>query len=408
MFEAKSTTSFDHETVSVSLQSMLWVGSPTLFVCGLATRWIDHPYAAQASIATLATAVAYTFLAFWWSRRPPKNPHFAVALAIGLMQLCLVAQLVALRDPVTAPLQIIIAIGTAFFLRDLRWMLSIQILGLACWLLATVGVEPTSQWQMARLVTLGGYAAAAGIYLSQQRATDRLQQLHAESHALGAEAQASNRALQASEQRLQTGQRIARTGSFEWDLESNELHWSDEHYRIFGWEPGEIHIDNALFIERVHPDDRDAVGQAVLASLRHGTPVDIEFRINGADGEERILAGRGETSFDDSGKPVAHCGATLDITQRFRTEQALRASEQRIQAVLTAMDTIHVALVSRDGMLHSILADPPGRTDRYGVEGGALVGKSIEDLVPGEDGRRVGYSRPSKRSTRRGAPGSWK
>ncbi len=389
MFEAKSTDLLDDEAVRSSLRSMLWVGCPTLFGLALASYWVDHAGATPARTILLLVATAYTCLTAWWGFRPPKHAHRAVALLIVILQLCLVALLRAVPEPTMATAQIIIAVGAAFFLRDLHWMLSVQAFGLACWLLTTGSAEPTPQWQIARLVTLVGYAAAMGVYLGHGRATHRIHQLDDERQELDIEARASARALRASELRLRNAQRIAHVGSFEWDIETDELHWSEEHYRIFGLESNKVQADNALFLERVHPDDRDTVVRAVAASLRDGTSVEIEFRIQPANGEERVLYGRAETAFDESGKPILHSGTSVDMTDRHQAEQALRASQERMHAVLTAMETTHVVLVARDGALHSILADPPGRTDRYGIEGEALVGRTIEDLVPGDDGTRV-------------------
>src|SRR5438445_546481 len=91
---------------------------------------------------------------------------------------------------------------------------------------------------------------------------------------------------------LAQSQRMAHVGSWELDLDnladvnSNPLRWSDECYRIFGYEPGTVEVTNDLFFQAVHPDDRAAISAAVAKTLRENRPYEIENRIIRADGVE--------------------------------------------------------------------------------------------------------------------------
>jgi two-component system cell cycle sensor histidine kinase/response regulator CckA len=145
-------------------------------------------------------------------------------------------------------------------------------------------------------------------------------------------------ALARSEASLAAAQRIARLGS--WDLELNDLgdvnrnplFWSDETFRIFGFEPRQVPVTNDLFFELVHPDDRKLVSDAVAQALRHKEAYDIEHRIVLREGEERIVRERGEIMCDDNGNPVRIRGIVMDVTERKRLEEQLRQS-QKMEAI---------------------------------------------------------------------------
>ncbi|MGE4608382.1 MAG: PAS domain-containing protein, partial [Myxococcota bacterium] len=313
--------------VGSALGSIHRVIAPAMFSFAIAAIWLDHPNALLAALILVLVGIVNTGLALWWWHRPMEHAHRNAALIIASVQLTILGLLFVIPDPVLATLQVIVAVGAAFFLIDLRWMLSVQAFGIAGWLVAFSLYEPTLQWQLSGLIVLAGYTASGAFYLGRVKSMDRIRQLTRESEGLDAEAQKSAKALRASEARLRNAQRIAHMGSYEWDIDSNKLHWSDEHYRIFGWEPGETAIDNALFFGKVHPDDRDALAEAVAETLRDGSPIELEFRIVRTDGEERVLFGRGETTRDESGKAIRHTGTSLDITEQHRAEAALRKSE---------------------------------------------------------------------------------
>ncbi|ADU65965.1 PAS sensor protein [Desulfurispirillum indicum S5] len=137
-----------------------------------------------------------------------------------------------------------------------------------------------------------------------------------------------NRALQLSEYRLREAQRIASVGNWEWNIENNALHWSDEIYRIFGLKPQQFTATYDAFLARVHPCDRQRVVAAVNASVADGSPYDIDHRILLPDGQERVVREQGEVIFRD-GRAVTMTGTVHDITRVKRVEQELTASEEK-------------------------------------------------------------------------------
>ncbi len=140
--------------------------------------------------------------------------------------------------------------------------------------------------------------------------------------------------LRASEANLAAAQRITRLGSWEFalvdlhDMDRNPLRWSDEVFRIFGYEPGQVEVSNPAFLNAVHPDDRAAVQQAFDTALRERKPYEIDHRIVRPDGTERIVHEHSEMVFDEgTGQPVKVVGTVQDITERKRMEESLRMAE---------------------------------------------------------------------------------
>jgi PAS domain S-box-containing protein len=135
----------------------------------------------------------------------------------------------------------------------------------------------------------------------------------------------AEQALRESKERLGRAQEIAHLGSWELDVASNRLTWSDEVYRIFGLRPQEFGATYEAFLECVHPDDRDAVDAAYSDSLRQGRDVyEIEHRVvRKTSGEIRIVHEKCEHVRDAAGEVVRSIGMVHDITERKRNEEQI-------------------------------------------------------------------------------------
>ena len=128
-------------------------------------------------------------------------------------------------------------------------------------------------------------------------------------------------------ERLVSAQRVAKLGSWENDLLSGELEWSDETHRIFETDAATWRPTHEGFLELVHVDDRAAVQQAFTASMNlAGTQV-MDHRIVPASGRVKIVEARWQVFTDSSGKPVRALGTSQDITERKEAEHALRRSQ---------------------------------------------------------------------------------
>ncbi|WP_426503783.1 SpoIIE family protein phosphatase [Dactylosporangium sp. McL0621] len=133
--------------------------------------------------------------------------------------------------------------------------------------------------------------------------------------------------LQRSRVLLDQAQRLAAVGSWELDLDSGDIHGSDEFLRQFAVTPEQLLDEHGrqLINRRVHPDDRVRVDEAIDAAV-DGAPLDYESRVEMADGTVRIFRTRGELERDATGRPVRLRGSNQDITEQRRAEQALAAA----------------------------------------------------------------------------------
>ena len=128
-------------------------------------------------------------------------------------------------------------------------------------------------------------------------------------------------ALKESQANLAMAQQISHVGSWDWKIGTGEILWSDETYRQFGLEPGQIEPTFEFFMDAVHPEDRGFVKNALDRAMSEGQPYHMEFRIIRADGVERVLDNRGRVRRDERGKPLRMLGTAQDITGRKRSEQ---------------------------------------------------------------------------------------
>jgi diguanylate cyclase (GGDEF)-like protein/PAS domain S-box-containing protein len=129
--------------------------------------------------------------------------------------------------------------------------------------------------------------------------------------------------LRKSEARLGEAQRIAHLGSWERDVKTGEESWSDETFRIYGYEPKEVVPTLDKVMELVHPDDRELIRKKIDAALYEGEPYDFEHRIVRADGEVRWIHRRGEVVREEGGEPLRIIGTVHDITEHKALEKRL-------------------------------------------------------------------------------------
>ena len=132
---------------------------------------------------------------------------------------------------------------------------------------------------------------------------------------------------------LSRTQQIAQLGSWERESGKEQLTWSDEVYRMFGLQPGELRATHTGFLDVVHPDDRAAVDAAYAESVRSGRPYEIAHRIVKRDtGEVRWVHEKCEHIQDADGRVVRSIGMVQDITERKRVEEQRRHT-QKLESV---------------------------------------------------------------------------
>jgi PAS domain S-box-containing protein len=144
--------------------------------------------------------------------------------------------------------------------------------------------------------------------------------------------------LKQRECQLAEAQRLAHVGSFEWDLGSNTVTWSDELYRIFDVRPEEIDVAQ-MAISFVHPEDRDLVQSTVNSSVKNREPYSFYYRILRRNGDERIVHSRGYVVSDEDGEPGRVFGATQDVTELKRAEEKLKATTEQLRALSASLES---------------------------------------------------------------------
>lgn len=152
--------------------------------------------------------------------------------------------------------------------------------------------------------------------------------------------------LRESELRADIAAEAAKFGIWCRDLERDEIWASDEWRAMFGFERSEpLNIER--FLERLHPEDREAVLRVQTVAIEGGGIYETEYRILFPDGRMRWIGSRGRVEFDKAGKAVLIRGASLDITARKQAEQ---------ETLLLRQEVAHVGRVSMMGQLASSLA----------------------------------------------------
>jgi PAS domain S-box-containing protein len=134
----------------------------------------------------------------------------------------------------------------------------------------------------------------------------------------------ANRDLERSREFLEQAQRSAHLGSWDWDIASNVVTWSDELFRVYGQEPGSLEVSFETFLDLVHPDDREMVERTVRTSLQTHTPFQFDHRVVIPGGAIRWIEGRGRVVVNGAGNPVRLVGSGQDVTERRRAAEAQR------------------------------------------------------------------------------------
>jgi len=148
--------------------------------------------------------------------------------------------------------------------------------------------------------------------------------------------QAEQKLLQ-SEASLAAAQRIAHFGSVELNIptvhepEKKPVRWSDEVFRIFGYEPGAVEVSRETYFRSIHPDDRENVRKALDKALQEARPFAVQFRVVRPDGTERHILERGDIIVDpETKKPLKMEASLQDVTERVQAEIRLHNANQEL------------------------------------------------------------------------------
>jgi PAS domain S-box-containing protein len=183
------------------------------------------------------------------------------------------------------------------------------------------------------------------------------------------------------EARLNEAQRIAHVGSWELDLERDQLSWSAEIFRIFELDPNRFAPSYEGFLEAVHPDDRASVHAAHTRSLVQRSPYEITHRLRMPDGRVKWVTGRGESTFDPEGKPRRSIGTVQDVTDRVIAEQCARETAQLLDSIVEHIPNMIFLKHASD--LRFALFNKAGE-ELIGVGRDKMLGRNDYDFFPKE------------------------
>lgn len=177
---------------------------------------------------------------------------------------------------------------------------------------------------------------------------------------------------------------LAKVGYWSLDLESEHVWWSDEIYRIHGYEPGEIVPDLTIGVRSYHPDDQPKVEEALAASQASGKPFDFSLRIIRPTGEIRYVQSHGICEYGSDGTVKSMFGIFLDVTEAQLASRVIQEDRMRLEMAAQAggfgvwdLDLEEGTLIW-DEHMYEMYDVPPGTTVSYDMWEGAVCDEDKE------------------------------
>ena len=146
-------------------------------------------------------------------------------------------------------------------------------------------------------------------------------------------------ALREGERKLSEAQRIAHVGSWEWDIRTNVVTWSDELRRMYGVSAA-APAGYGEFLALAHPDDRARLEALVAEGLQARRTVDYEWRVVRPNGDVRFLQACNVVITDGNGEAVRMAGTSLDVTERRKAEEHERTLLRELQKAVSEVKVL--------------------------------------------------------------------
>ncbi|MDQ1239482.1 MAG: two-component system, cell cycle sensor histidine kinase and response regulator CckA [Thermodesulfobacteriota bacterium] len=192
-------------------------------------------------------------------------------------------------------------------------------------------------------------------------------------------------ALGESQENLSMAQEVAHIGSWKYHVETGELYWSDELFRIYGLDPEETKVSLDYAIGMIHPDDKKFAGETFSKAMKDGFPYDIEYRIIRPNGEERFVQCIGKIEKDQIGDVLSVFGTGQDITDRKQAEESLQKSEEKYRTLLDSIEEIYfeVDIAGNFTFFNDSLSKSLGYSDDE------LMGMNNRDYMSPESAKKI-------------------
>ncbi len=189
---------------------------------------------------------------------------------------------------------------------------------------------------------------------------------------------------------LQLAHRSAGAGTWDWDMTTQKLDWSNELYALFGLDPDRDEATFDSWTQAVHPDDRALAAGLIEQAVRDQTPLNSEYRVVHPGGQVHWISSLGDTTYGHEGLPLRMTGICTDITARRHAEEELSKSEEQYRLLFEN---------SIDGVaLHQIIQDDSGKpvdyiflqaNETFGKQTGLkikdIAGKRVTEILPGTE-----------------------
>lgn len=263
----------------------------------------------------------------------------------------------------------------------------------------TLGAEAAGVFQPEHVEIAREVAAQLAVALRQARLMEEAEGRRVEAEAAAAEARRAAEALRESEASLDQAQERARLGSWEFDLKAGGARWSREMFRLYERESTLGEPGLAEFLEYVHPDDRGMMSRRWTETLRTGEPTTLDYRTNPGRGPVHHFNTTIHRVTGAGGEPVSLLGTVLDVTERVRAEQEVRALNEQLEErvrqrtaqleevnaemeafAYTVAHDLRAPLRAMQGLSQALLEDYGARLDATGLEYAGRVVRAAESM----------------------------
>ncbi len=194
--------------------------------------------------------------------------------------------------------------------------------------------------------------------------------------------------------RVDSAQHLASMGDYDWHIASDTNQWSDELYRIYGYDPQSFNPSYERFIANIHPDDRERIQGIHQQAYATGEPYRMIERIVRPDGSLRYLSSNGEVIMDGAGTPLRMRGTCIDITDRVVAEHEREHVSERFRLLVEASPEAILVIDADEEVVQSntraaavLGCDPTGRRLREFLPLGTEAGQAVTAL--GHEGQAL-------------------